>query len=75
MQHFSDYHYQVLNDIHASRAFRQVVGEHTFTKRELDAISKSVGDMPTWDKEAQPRLVADTLTEMAKAYPYVEMEG
>lgn len=74
MQHFSQYHYDTLNDIHASRAFRRIVGEHTFTKRELDAISKSIGDMPTWDKAAQPRLVADTLAAMAAAFPYAELE-
>jgi hypothetical protein len=75
MQSFPSYHYELLNEIHGSRAFRQLVGKHTFTKPELDGISKSVGDMPTWDRAKQPALVAATLETMASLWPYVDEEA
>ena len=82
---FPAYHYELLNDIHASKAARKVVGSHHFTKPELDEISFRVGDFsthnipathftPCWDREAQPKLVADTLLLMATAFPYRDDE-
>jgi hypothetical protein len=83
---FPPIHYELLNEIHASRARRNVVGEHTFTKPELDEISLKIGDIsaqnpiartftPLWDRAEQPRLVAATLAAMAEAFPYISEEA
>lgn len=70
------YHYELLNEIHAQKAGRDVVGEHHFSKTELDRISLSVGDGTAlgklnWDKDKQPTLVAATILEMERLYPYI----
>jgi len=81
---FPAFHYELLNDIHGSKAARKVVGAHHFTKPELDEISRKVGDYseckgdtftPEWAKEAQPALVANTLAAMARAFPYRDDEA
>lgn len=71
-QKFPKFHFELLNEIHNQRAARKIVDAHNFSERELITISESVGDMPTWERSAQPQLVADTLAVMAKQYPYNE---
>ncbi len=70
----SPYCLDMLNEIHANRAVRHLTGGKQFKHSELITICKSIGDMPTWDKASQPRLLADTLSAMAIIDPYVDEE-
>ena len=63
---------ELLNEIHANRAARKLVGGRNFPTTELIEICKSVGDLPTWDQAAQPALVAATLDVMARRDPWSE---
>lgn len=72
MTKHSAFHFECLNDIHANRAVRHLTGGKHFSMSELTAICVSIGDKPTWDKAAQPKLLEDTLAVMAKRDPYVE---
>ena len=77
------WHHAILNEIHASRAARQLVGHHTFTPYELNLHSMAVGNHDetfsfghlNWNKADQPRLIAATLAEMARQYPYINEEA
>lgn len=66
---------ELLNEIHANRAVRHLTGGKAFSTKELVEICILAGDKPTWDREAQPKLIATELAIMAKRDPFVEVEG